>query len=257
MDNKPSIWKERCIWIAALAFVIMLAVITFWLGGKGSEIVSYVSFAAACSSILLAVTAIFYSFLEHGYSRQHIGQMDALIREASSIMKDASRTVSEKATVFAEKASAFEKVVGFLQAAAQPTTVSAPSEHEFKFNASLSPGITLYVFYAISRSYVLEKSTSLYDLMGKLYPEEPQKDPLEYNLSLGILLSLMPFLEKGSLEIRADHQKAIKLPIGFMDHISDEVEHRKRTLTGERKENFQRCIGIIDQDFAAQKYNSA
>lgn len=250
MNNKPSIWKERCIWIAALAFVIMLAVITYWLGGKGSEIVSYISFAAACSSILLAVTAIFYSFLEHGYSRQHIGQMDALIREASSVMKDASRTVSEKATVFAEKTSVLEKVAERLQAAEQSTTVSAPSEYKLEFNASLSRGITLYVFYAISKSCVLKKSISLYDLMGKLYPEKPQEDPFEYILSLGILISLLPFLEKGSLEIRADHQKAIKLPTGFVDHISAEVKHRKKTLTGEGKENFQRRIGIIDQDFA-------
>jgi hypothetical protein len=44
--------KKDLYWVIAFAVLALIAIITFWLGGKGNEIVSYISFASALVSIL-------------------------------------------------------------------------------------------------------------------------------------------------------------------------------------------------------------
>jgi hypothetical protein len=57
--------KKDLYYIIAIAGIILLAIITYWLGGKGNEIVSYIGFASAIVSIILALVAIFYSIVQN------------------------------------------------------------------------------------------------------------------------------------------------------------------------------------------------
>ena len=79
--------KDLC-WTISLAAVILISVITYWLGGKGNEMVSYVSFAGALVSVVLAVVAIFYSIVQNLNSQQNIGEMKTLVAEASRIITE-------------------------------------------------------------------------------------------------------------------------------------------------------------------------
>jgi len=75
--------KIHFIWSIGLMSLLLICILTFWLGDKGNEIVSYVSFASALISIVLALVAIFYSFIQNTNSQKNLGEMQTLIESIS------------------------------------------------------------------------------------------------------------------------------------------------------------------------------
>lgn len=248
--------------MAALALVIVVAILTFWLGGKGDEMVSYVSFAAAGISIFLAITAIFYSFLEHGYSRQHIGQMDSLIRDASSIMRDASHAVSEKASLVAESAESMQEtvlsIIGKQGISTERIIQTKPLEEvTFRLNGSNIEFIPLIMLYCLVESDENKKTINLLEITRLLSPNIKEENII-INMAIiqmGVMFGLSCFFDPSTVEVKGNEQKAKNLPSSLKSYIIEEVNSRIKDISSpsETRERLKDHIQKIDQYFAAQK----
>ena len=108
--NKLSTKLKEHVWcVMAFAALLLLAVITYWLGGKGNEIVSYVGFASAVTSIVLAIIVIVYTFYQTNRSEQNISEMRRLISEGQEIMVEKAGTLTEEAKAFREEGLSISK----------------------------------------------------------------------------------------------------------------------------------------------------
>ena len=153
MGKSDTNWKLHFLWAMCLSGVLLLGIVTFWLGGKGSEMASYMSFAGACTSIVLAVIAIIFSFIYNSRSQQNLGEMRSLISEAS-------RSMVEKAGVLTEKAGSMEQsslsIIRFLQS---PGHVSSPSPdlegQTFRLNTSHCSHQGLMILYFLAITFIL------------------------------------------------------------------------------------------------------
>lgn len=97
-------WKIHFIWTIGLGVLLLISIVTYWLGGKGNEIVSYMSFASVLVSIILALVAIFYSFFQNVSSQQNIGQMRTLISEASRVMTEKATSMEQHSIIMSKTA---------------------------------------------------------------------------------------------------------------------------------------------------------
>jgi len=112
-------------WTIAFGVFLVVGIVTFWLGGKGNEIVSYMSFASTLIAIALALVAIFYSMIQHTSSQQNIGEMRTLV-------SDASRIMTEKASAMEQQSVAMSKMAQLLTQSIE--TGLPPSRNPFYLN---------------------------------------------------------------------------------------------------------------------------
>ena len=157
-------WKIHFGWTVALGILLLISVITFWLGGKGNEMVSYVSFASALISIILALVAIFYSMSQNTSSQQNIGEMKTLIEQASALM-------AEKAGAMTEEAKAIRETGHAIIAKFQPVVggESEPLEGQsFQLDISKAGSSFLLVLYCLVKSYEHRKRILLEEIMTQI-----------------------------------------------------------------------------------------
>ena len=231
----------------ALAGVILLAVITFWLGGKGNEIVSYISFAGTVATIVLAVVAIIYTFVYNITSQQNTGEMRRLIWEAS-------RIITDKAGVLAEKADSMDQksllIIRMLQAPPQHTTQRpALPGHTFRMNTSDCSLICLLILYYLARCHEQGREISKIDLSKIVYGEVLSSywKFLDSYFD-GILEGLSCFLEPGNIRSNGAPPQVRSLPKGFVEYVTDEVRKRLKEDNDypEAQERFAEAIKRVD-----------
>ena len=232
----------------ALGGVILLTIVTFWLGGKGNEVVSYISFAGTVASIVLAVVAIIYTFVCSINSQQNTGEMRRLIWEASRIM-------TEKAGVLTEKANSMDQksllIIKMLQAPPQHTTQRpALPGHTFKMNTSDCSLICLLMLYYLARCHEHGREASKGELTTAVYGEVLSSyykflDPFFE----GVVDGLSCFLEPGNIEIKEGKPAKVKsLPEGFVEYVTEEVRERLKEDGGypEAQRQFAKAIERVD-----------
>lgn len=223
--------KDLCFTII-IATVILLGVITFWLGGKGNEMVSYVSFASAITSIILAVVAIIYSFIHNSNSQQNIGEMRTLVSEASRIMTEKADTMVDQSV------SIGESLRDLVETSAKVSGPSAPlTDNTFSFDASNAPATVLLTFYYLAKCHEHHKPMDLNSLAFLIcLPVRKQQtqisENLKRNVSLfgtGILSCMRCLLESESVVFIGpdlDKVEIKKLPTGFMENILSVINYR-------------------------------
>jgi hypothetical protein len=256
MSKSSLNWRLHFLWAVCLAAVLLLAILTFWLGGKGNEIVSYMSFAGAIASIVLAVIAIVYSFVYNISSQQNIGEMRVLISEASRIM-------AEKASVLTRKANSMEQsslsIVRFLES---PGRVGSPDPdlegRKFRLNTSDCSNQGLMILYFLTQCCEHGRELSSTKLWLCLYgPVLSVNHRLLEIFADGFVDGISCFLEPGSTVRReVTHKGEVirlpgemkRFPKGFEEYIRDAI--RKRIEEGgfdERsKAQWREAIDRID-----------
>jgi len=212
--------KKDLYWVIAFAALALIAIITFWLGGKGNEIVSYVSFASALVSIVLALVAIFYSIVQNVNSQQNIGEMRTLVSEASQIMKD-------KADTLVEQAESMEQAVGqLLKDSAKVSGPDMPLTDEiFHFDASEAKAPFLLFLYYVIKCNELKKPIRLLST-GRmiLRPTEEASTVKETDkrmsyYSSGIFACLKCFWGSECIPEEGLEVEIRKVPKGFQQNI--------------------------------------
>jgi len=190
-------WKERCWWIGGCALGIIVVTITIALVAKDEKVTSYLGAIATASSIVLAVVAIIYSSLERMDSRRQVGEMEALVRQASG-------TIREKADVFVSGAEAMERIARSLQEQL-PMRDTEPgreevsdgrSEATYPVRLSDISSYALKVLYLFAKSRKGEaRSVTLLDAIslcrGKKHTPSEYYDVTEIGMFYGTLGCLM------------------------------------------------------------------
>ena len=225
--------KKDLYWTVAVAAVILLAVVTFWLGGKGNEMVSYISFASAIVAIILALVAIFYSIVQNVNSQQNIGEMRTLVSEASRIMTEKARTLVEQAVSMEDH---IKRLAPLLEPSAKVSGTARPLEKEtFRFDASASSNAFLLTLYYLAKCHELKKPMELWPLatLADDLPEEESErviTKVKYQLfGIGILQCLQCFWGSQNivLSYEDNEMKAVikELPSGFQENILEVIEN--------------------------------
>lgn len=234
-------WKIHFGWVIGLGILLLISIITFWLGGKGNEIVSYVSFASALVSIILALVAIFYSIIQNVSSQQNIGQMRTLISEASRVM-------TEKATSLEQHSLIMSRAAQLLSQNVQPSLPQ--TANTFYLNASTCSTIGLLGLYALASSEEKGKSFVLLDLLKHFIPEENVR-LVVHNYILGLLIGFSCFFEVGSISTDLVNVKANKLPPDFKDYINEHIIARTKVVSSLMKKLLQEGKQGVDAYFQA------
>ena len=224
-----------------------MAIITFWLGGKGGEIVSYMSFGGALGSIVLAVVAIIYAFVCSINSQQNTGEMRRLIWEASRIMTEKAGVLSERAGSMEERA---QIMIRMLQSPPRPTTKRpALPGQTFRMNTSDCSLVCLLMLYYLARCHEHGREVSLTDLNKAVYGEILSSYYRILDTFFeGVRDGLSCFLEPGSIEIKGAPRKVKSLPEGFIEYVTDEVHRRLKEDSGypEAQMRFAEAIKRVD-----------
>jgi len=236
--------KKDLYWVISFAALALIAIITFWLGGKGNEIVSYISFASALVSIVLALVAIFYSIVQNVNSQQNIGEMRTLVSEASRMM-------AEKAGTMADQAISMEKSVRLL--IETPTKDSGHSEplgdEKFNYDASNSSTVMLLFLYYLAKCYELNKILDLKPIAAFIESTEKPtiEDITQYMFfGIGIIKGMECFLEPNSIAYPKEYNEVEirKLPSGFQENISNIINSRIQESHSEPSEKTKLEIGM-------------
>jgi len=241
--------KKDLYWVIAFAVLALIAIITFWLGGKGNEIVSYISFASAIVSIVLAVVAIIYSIVQNVNSQQNIGEMRTLVSEASRLMTEKADAMEDQAMLIGESLRQFTET---------STKVSGPStpleDEKFIFDASHSSIPLLLTFYYVAKCNELKKPMKLMSLSELiLNPEDVERVSIQEKLQLKLQMYFYGaagldclkcfwgfdgiLFQKGSVKIE-------KIPTGFKENILKIITSRVQDSRREPSEKMYLEIGM-------------
>ena len=211
-----------------------MGVITFWLGGKGNEIVSYIGFASALVSIVLAVVAIIFAFIYNIHSQQNLREMRSLVSEASHI-------ITEKASVLTEKAGSMEQSsLSIIKLFQTPENISSPSPdlqgQTFRLNISdcSNQGLMILYFLAQCCEHGREPlSTKLWLCLHG--PVLSVNHRLLELYSDGFVDGIICFLEPGSAVKREVTDEGVvmrlpsrvkRFPKGFKEYVRDAISKR-------------------------------
>ena len=93
------------VWALAVLGVVIIGLCTLFFGGKGNEIVSYVSFAGTITSVILSVVAIVYSFIQSASSATHSQRLS----DISSRIEDTVDTLTDSRTKISGAVEALDK----------------------------------------------------------------------------------------------------------------------------------------------------
>lgn len=254
----------------AIAAIALLAVVTFWLGGKGNEIVSYFSFASALVSIVLAVVVIFYTFYQaersarnSERSEQNIGEMKGLISQTPAIIREGVGTITEKADVITEETKAMRQYVTEMtkmSESPEPTSTPMPElEGEtFKLNFLEVSNYALLILYYTARAAERDGKLHLEVLSECFHPGEKtssvrEKTRLNQFFALGLLNGISCFLNPGSLKKCPELIEVRVLPEGFKDRVLTNIKERIKAKDGDEigKGKLKVILGAIDALFEA------
>ncbi len=106
MTSDNLSWKERCIWLAGMSLVVLVAAVTLACVAKDNQVAAYLSFASALVSIVLAVVAITYTIVQGLQSHQNVGEMKRLVAEGHSIFERHAVSMEESSKVVADRTQA-------------------------------------------------------------------------------------------------------------------------------------------------------
>lgn len=212
MDN----WKTHFVWFATVVSVVLLATVTYWLGGTGNEIVSYVSFASALVSIVLAVIAILFAVVYNVNSQQNMGAMRSLITQASYL-------ITQKAEEMGIHSRSMAQAAAYL--VQQKPTGQPLTKIPFEFYASYCSHTGLLTIYCLAKSYETGKVMSLLAIAQSLAPQGWNYFN-DFIYGMGVLIGFACFLKPGSVDIQLEYQKAKTLPNGLKDHVLADIQRR-------------------------------
>lgn len=237
MDN----WKTNFIWFAAVMLVVFIATVTYWLGGKGNEIVSYISFASALVSIVLAVLAILFAIVYNVNSQENMGAMRSLITQASFLITQKAEEIGIHSRTMAQAASYLVQ---------QKPTDQPLSNIPFDFYASYCSHTGLLAIYCLAKSHETSKTMSLLQIAQRLAP----KDWNYFNdflYGMGVLIGFACFLKPGSVELQMEYQRADTLPTGLKNFILTDINRRiKNPATDNKsKDLLKNGVQMIDVYF--------
>lgn len=158
------IWKERTVWISVVALILLVSVSAYDFGGKGYP---ELSFAGSIVSIILAVVAIFYSFIQGSDSQRNMEGMQNLVSEASRLIsvKSDEMTTSAKSMTDALDALRITQPSDDLQKK-EPDCVSAQGGIDVR----LLTDIELVTLYAMVKSGEYRKPVNYVELGSRLTP---------------------------------------------------------------------------------------
>jgi len=218
-------WKIHLYWTIAFSVFVLIAVVTYWLGGKGNEIVSYISFASGLVSIILALVAIFYSIVQNVYSQQNIGEMKTLVSEASRIMTEKAGTLE----------NAVKRILQWpvtVKDTTSTTTPAGPIDVSVFFSLKTTSDLARLFIYFLLNSFTSEKLLPMEKFVGIVKPlvkmSAAQLSSHMYGVLFGIACSLEVKLNEEQTEVRL-----LKLPDNFenhLDHHAGLMKHRSPQL---------------------------
>ncbi|HBG27597.1 MAG: hypothetical protein A2Y10_15835 [Planctomycetes bacterium GWF2_41_51] len=229
-------------WTIGLGCIILISIVTFWLGGKGNEIVSYVSFASALISIVLALVAIFYSFIQTINSQKNLGEMQSLITQASKIM-------SEKAdTMVLYTAHIANLTQNMARNSTQPPL---PTKHQFKFYAATCSHIGILALYCLAKTASKKKPMSLLKIIELLANGNTNARDYYY-YSMGVLIGFSCFMEQGVTNINIDSQ-LLTTDLEFENYIRADINRRisDPLIEVQIKDTLNNCLKQIDAYFGS------
>ena|GEM_PF-5717537 len=238
MGNSSMTWKERCFWIAGVGFLVVVAVVTGWVGGKGNEIVSYVSFAGAITSMFLAAVAIFYSIVHNTSSQQNIGEMRNLLREVTGLVRAGATEMSTSAAAMVKKAHTMEET--FTTAFSEKGWL-APAEARARGNQEhgsivvnterLSPPLILAMYLFIRAKEEEKGKIPVYTASSVIYNIEDLKENLMWSMLPLVTAIFLMAVEGVELQFM-DSPEMIRiqtLPEEFCAMIHAEMRERIKT----------------------------
>jgi len=214
-----NVSKKDLYYIIVITAFILLAVVTYWLGGKGNEIVSYISFASALVSIVLASVAIFYSFVQNVNSQQNIGEMKTLVSEAS-------RIITEKADILAGAAKQLLEGPAIMYTTTTTTTPAGNIDVSVYFDLKVTSDLTRLFAYFLLKSHTLEKLLPIkqfVDIVTTLVKMSvTQLSSHIYGILFGMACCLEVELNEEQTEVRL-----LTLPDNFKNHLRHHIQLMK------------------------------
>ncbi len=228
---------------------MVLVAASIFFGGKGNEIVSYVSFAAAICSIILAVIAIFISIVQHSSSQQNRGEIRNLVEQASKVM-------GEKADKVSERAQSIEDVAKQLmeKTAAESKEKVEPQDIQLQPDTSRIHRDVLLILYGVGKSYDKSKGISMSVFPKIVLADAPEEGSFGFIMGVVAYIGGLwgqgfwePYVEKGEPMLK------VKIaPEGLTDKIQQEIVRRIASQESpERKEYLEKGLNEIDAYFEA------
>lgn len=234
-------WKIHFRWTIVFGAFLFIGIVTFWLGGKGNEIVSYMSFASTLIAIVLALVAIFYSMIQHTSSQQNIGEMRMLVSEASRIMTEKASSMEQQSVLMGRMTQQLAQSIG---------TGLPSSAATFYLNVSNCSHIGLLVLYGLAKSYEHKKTFPLSEFLVRRYPDSNVQFAM-VNYIMGFMVGLNCFLEPGSVTWDLASIKVDKLPPEFEGYIVQHIDMRIKQESAVMKDFLQGGKSEIQACFAA------
>jgi hypothetical protein len=243
-------WKLHFWYMLAFAILLLITIITYWLGGKGNEMVSYVSFASALISIVLALVAIFYSMSQNTSSQQNIGEMKTLIEQASTLMAEKASAMTDEAKAMRETGRAIiDKIQPLPEVTGESKTLEGPP---FQLDVSRTGPVLLIVLYCLGKSCKHHKHISFKEIMALIYKEDKlgsSDNIANAMVALAMVNVLQCLFEKGSMVNHNFSDVEVKnLPANFTKHVLDEVEKRIKESSA-TESYFKESIQAINDYF--------
>ena len=241
--QKLSVKLQDHMWCVVIVFsVLLLAVITFWLGGKGNEIVSYVGFAAAICSIVLAVIAIIFSILYSIRSQENVGEMRRLVDEGYALIRQTGQDISSKAERLEESAKVIEQM-GKSAPSEKTKKVGIPSDIYQHLIPTCSNG-GLVVFYIVAKCNEKKKRVSLQTLATR-FPVNKVTESYFLGFCTAAMGMLVDLLEPGTI-VENGGYRVEKLPKDFQELVFKTIALRRP-----ESEFLQEYLLIVDKYFEA------
>lgn len=232
-------YKIHFKWAIAFGVLFLISIITFWLGGKENEIVSYLSFASSLISIILAIIAIFYSMIQNANSQQNIGEMKSLLYQASSLLTEKAGTLEQHSKTMLNAALSFQS-----QANSQPMpTVTFP------LDVSTCSPVGLLALYSLAKTNETGKQMSLFHLADELSEKNASETLMFFHYGLGTLIGFACFMSEHRITLDFMHQKAETLPPALMDYILKNIQNRIDNPQEKNKELLIKGLSGINSYF--------
>lgn len=255
--------KQHVLCVILFAFFLLVTIITFWLGGKGNEMASHISFASAAISIVLGIVVIFYMFHQNRDFQQNISEMKNLISEVPHAMKEAVGTITKQAGVITDTAETMEqRALEMTKLLESPTPTPTPTPElegeTFTLNLSAFPYPGLLILYYTARVQERDGEVDLQTVAKCLFVGEDIKwEKVDFKhmrfYTMGLLHCLSCFLKPGSIDASASSIEVSELPTGLKDSVLEAINERLESKEGEIRQLLEAKLKAIDAEFEAAK----
>jgi len=273
MEKLLAVLRKHVVCITLFAFFAVVAIFVYWVGGKGSEIVSYLSLASAIVAIVLAAIVIVYMYYQDNRAQhymekvgENVIQMRGLISDVPRLMKDTAQTVEKATGSVREEVESLRN--SFLMRETTQTPTQAGDEEQaagtpqLPLNTAKCLWLPLLVFYTVVKAYQSKQSIRTDKVAEAVFEARREDSPLMIlagqHSVLGIILGLSCFLQPKSIEVTGKTEVKVyevsikKLPPAFVEHIPTAVQQHIEdpNMTKEQRERLQAFKDKIDQYFA-------